>query len=80
MLLSRRLLQFRLAEGNAVAPITRGGVIVTDFQGLVSNAGRMAEGAGNASSKQVNLVCVSIGEISSRPGIRPVTFDEDEDE
>lgn len=63
-----------------MSPITRGGVIITDFQGLVSNAGRMAEGSGNASSKQVNLTCISIGEINTRPGLRPVTFDEDSDE
>lgn len=61
-----------------MAPNSKSGVPITDFMGLVTNQGNIAtDEAAMTSAKQVNLRCVATGEISTRPGLRPVEFDED---
>lgn len=49
--------------------------------GLVSNVGRIAtEQTAMASSALINLTAVAPGELSTRPGLRPIRFDEDEED
>lgn len=60
-------------------PVSRQGVAQTDFQGLVTNTGRVAtQDDVMAAEAQVNLAGTSVSEVASRPGLRPVQFDEDE--
>jgi hypothetical protein len=63
-----------------MVPVSKTGAVIGDFAGLVSNSGRLATGndVQNAAT-QINLACVSPNKITTRPGIRPVTFDEDEE-
>lgn len=59
-------------------PVARQATQINDFIGLVTNAGRSAiDQTQMASTTQVNLASVSPGELVTRPGLRPVTFDED---
>ena len=59
-------------------PVSRSGLPITDFVGLVTNTGRVAtDDDVMAAEIQVNLVGTSKSEIASRPGLRPVVFDED---
>lgn len=64
-----------------MAPVSRQGVPVLDFMGLVTNVGRIAtEQTAMASSALINLTALAPGELSTRPGLRPVSFDEDEED
>ncbi len=63
-----------------MAPTSKQGAPITDFTGLFTNNGLLATGEETmASQVQINLVCVAPGELGSRPGLRPVEFDEDSD-
>ncbi len=60
-------------------PVSKAGLPITDFVGLVTNTGRIAtEDDVMAAEAQVNLAATSKSEVSTRPGLRPVIFDEDE--
>lgn len=61
-----------------MAPVSKAGILINDFQGLVTNTGPTASGeeAQNA-AVQLNLVSYGPGEMTARPGLKPVRFDED---
>jgi hypothetical protein len=48
--------------------------VVADFEGLITNTDPrdLPEGA---SENQINLVCVEVGELRTRLGIKPVSFE-----
>lgn len=61
-----------------MVPVSRAAVELSDFLGLMTNAGRVVDGeAQKTASRQVNLRCVAVSEMSTRPGLRRVVFDED---
>lgn len=51
-------------------------VAIQDFQGLVVEVGPVALPPG-AMVEQVNMTNTSRGVLKSRPGLRPVTFEDD---
>lgn len=60
-------------------PVSKQGIPITDFLGLKTSNGRIATADdAQTSSLQINLAVIATGEMKSRPGLRPVTFDEDE--
>lgn len=61
-----------------MAPTSRASIMILDFLGLVSATGRMAsDQAAMTAASQINLTCIAPDELTCRPGLRPVTFDED---
>lgn len=60
------------------APVSRSGVPITDFMGLMTNGGRIASAEDAMMAEaQINLTCTAPMELASRPGLRLVTFDEE---
>jgi len=60
-----------------MTPTTRATVVIDDFLGLASNTGRLAvEQTAMVAAVQVNLRSVAMNEMSTRPGLRRVTYDE----
>lgn len=60
-----------------MAPQARQNVLIDDFPGLVTNqdGGSVPPGAAQV---MTNWNCNRVGEITSRPGYVPVTFEDDE--
>lgn len=57
-------------------PTSRAVAVVKDYAGLQTNSGPAAgDPAGGAADDQVNLMAVRPGELTARPGYRPVEFD-----
>ena len=61
-------------------PVSKSGTVFSDFNGLVTNMGRIPSAGEMNSDAQVNLMSIAPSEITSRPGLRRVMFDEDADE
>lgn len=62
-----------------MAPQAKNGVVIADFIGLVTNIGAIAnDEAVQAASVQENLVCTRPAEVSTRPGLRRVSFDDED--
>lgn len=60
-------------------PTSRQGVQISDFIGLITNVGTIASDAAvQAAAVQVNLVCTRPAEVATRPGLRKVSFDDEE--
>ncbi len=51
-------------------------VFIPDFLGMMTNVDQRDIATG-AAEVQVNLQCVRIGELSTRSGLREVTFEDD---
>ena len=59
-------------------PVSRSGTPITDFLGLISNQGRIASDQGAMTALVLeNLGCIAPGVMTTRPGLRPVVYDED---
>lgn len=59
-----------------MAPAPRNYTEITDFPGLVSNADG-SEVPPGAADEQVNLMSHKVGELTARPGLIPVTFEDE---
>lgn len=60
-------------------PVSRANAVVRDFAGLVTNAGPVAVDPNQgAMAELVNLSPARQGELTTRPGLRPVSFDDEE--
>ena len=60
-------------------PVSRANAVVRDYAGLLTNAGAVAaDPSAGAASELVNLSPARPGELRVRPGLRPVSFDEEE--
>lgn len=61
-------------------PVGRAGTSITQFGGLATNVGPIVSGDdAMTAAVQINLTCVRNGELSTRPGLQVVTFDEDQE-
>ena len=60
-------------------PVSRATVQVRDWPGLVTNTGPMAGGDAGTAVEQTNLRANVPGELSARPGLRAVAFDDEGD-
>lgn len=57
-------------------PVSRAGVEINDFPGLMTNMAPAAlPDAPGGATEQVNLTCVRMGEMRVRPGYRLVEFE-----
>jgi len=64
-----------------MAPNTRANITIDDFLGMATNTGRLAvEQTAMVAAVQVNLRSVAMNEMSTRPGLRRVTYDELEEQ
>ena len=59
------------------APNAREEASATDFQGQISSSGSQAKTPGVA-ALQINLVANVVGELTVRPGLKVVTFEDGE--
>lgn len=60
-------------------PDPKGVAAIMDWPGLFTNSGPSAGGRPPGTAEmQTNLQCVREGELTTRPGLQPVQFDDEE--